>query len=222
MWRGQTIEQDAWNRVKEYDRQHGVTETWSQVADASQALLDADRRQRDGGARREPLAPISPACGASRSAPRWRARSPRAGRSRRRRCARTRRRSSASSASPSSPGCRSSGARTDVRSARRAPCASPRRRRRRTPNSSGNMPPPSSPRSIRPLGDPIRPRLAARRNTRGRRASCAAPTGARPRRPTAAGRRASGTGLPRPARPGRARRTCGRWRSGSRRRPSRS
>ncbi len=35
MWRGQTIEQDAWNRMKEYDRQHGVTETWSQVADAS-------------------------------------------------------------------------------------------------------------------------------------------------------------------------------------------
>ena len=35
MWRGQTIEQDAWNRIKEYDRQHGVTETWSQVADAS-------------------------------------------------------------------------------------------------------------------------------------------------------------------------------------------
>jgi len=35
MWRGQTIESDAWNRVKEYDRQHGVTETWSQVADAS-------------------------------------------------------------------------------------------------------------------------------------------------------------------------------------------
>ena len=35
MWRGQTIEQEAWNRVREYDRQHGVTETWSQVADAS-------------------------------------------------------------------------------------------------------------------------------------------------------------------------------------------
>ncbi|MDE0052239.1 MAG: conjugal transfer protein TraG N-terminal domain-containing protein, partial [Rhodospirillales bacterium] len=35
MWRGQTIERDAWNAVKEYDRQHGVTETWSQVADAS-------------------------------------------------------------------------------------------------------------------------------------------------------------------------------------------
>ena len=35
MWRGQTIESDAWNRVKEYDRQHGVTETWSRVSEAS-------------------------------------------------------------------------------------------------------------------------------------------------------------------------------------------
>ena len=35
MWRGQTVESDAWNRMQEYDRQHGVTETWSQVADAS-------------------------------------------------------------------------------------------------------------------------------------------------------------------------------------------
>ena len=35
MWRGQTIESDAWNRMQEYDRQHGVTETWSQVAEAS-------------------------------------------------------------------------------------------------------------------------------------------------------------------------------------------
>ena len=35
MWRGQTIESDAWNRMREYDRQHGVTETWSKVADAS-------------------------------------------------------------------------------------------------------------------------------------------------------------------------------------------
>ncbi|MXY39702.1 MAG: conjugal transfer protein TraG [Rhodospirillaceae bacterium] len=35
MWRGQTIEQDAWNRIREYDRQHGVTETWGRVADAS-------------------------------------------------------------------------------------------------------------------------------------------------------------------------------------------
>ena len=35
MWRGQTIERDAWNAVKEYDRQHGVTETWGRVADAS-------------------------------------------------------------------------------------------------------------------------------------------------------------------------------------------
>ena len=35
MWRGQTVESDAWNRVKEYDRQHGVTESWSQVSEAS-------------------------------------------------------------------------------------------------------------------------------------------------------------------------------------------
>ena len=35
MWRGQTIESDAWNRMQEYDRQHGVTESWSKVADAS-------------------------------------------------------------------------------------------------------------------------------------------------------------------------------------------
>ena len=35
MWRGQTIEAEAWNRMKEYDRQHGVTETWGRVADAS-------------------------------------------------------------------------------------------------------------------------------------------------------------------------------------------
>ena len=35
MWRGQTVESDAWNRMKEYDRQHGVTETWSQVSEAS-------------------------------------------------------------------------------------------------------------------------------------------------------------------------------------------
>ena len=35
MWRGQTIESDAWNRMQEYDRQHGVTETWSQVSEAS-------------------------------------------------------------------------------------------------------------------------------------------------------------------------------------------
>ena len=34
-WRGETIESDAWNRVKEYDRQHGVTELWSKVSEAS-------------------------------------------------------------------------------------------------------------------------------------------------------------------------------------------
>ena len=35
MWRGQTVESEAWNRVKDYDRQHGVTETWSKVSEAS-------------------------------------------------------------------------------------------------------------------------------------------------------------------------------------------
>ena len=35
MWRGQTFESDTWNRIRDYDRQHGVTETWSQVAEAS-------------------------------------------------------------------------------------------------------------------------------------------------------------------------------------------
>ena len=34
-WRGETIESDAWNRVREYDRQHGVTELWSSVSEAS-------------------------------------------------------------------------------------------------------------------------------------------------------------------------------------------
>ncbi len=34
-WRGETIESDAWNRMREYDRQHGVTETWGRVAEAS-------------------------------------------------------------------------------------------------------------------------------------------------------------------------------------------
>ena len=51
MWRGQTIESDAWNRIKEYDRQHGVTETWSQVADASKRYStqtgDSEMASRD-------------------------------------------------------------------------------------------------------------------------------------------------------------------------------
>ena len=34
-WRGETIEQDAWNRMQEYDRQHGVTDLWSRVQEAS-------------------------------------------------------------------------------------------------------------------------------------------------------------------------------------------
>ena len=51
MWRGQTIESDTWNRIKEYDRQHGVTETWSQVADASKRYStqtgDSEMASRD-------------------------------------------------------------------------------------------------------------------------------------------------------------------------------
>ena len=35
MWRGQTIERESWNRMQEYDRQHGVTELWSRVSEAS-------------------------------------------------------------------------------------------------------------------------------------------------------------------------------------------
>ena len=34
-WRGQTIEADAWNRMQEYDRQHGVTDLWSRAREAS-------------------------------------------------------------------------------------------------------------------------------------------------------------------------------------------
>ena len=34
-WRGQTVEHDAWNRMQEYDRQHGVTDLWSRVQEAS-------------------------------------------------------------------------------------------------------------------------------------------------------------------------------------------
>ena len=35
MWRGQTIERDAWNAMKDYAESHQVTELWSQVSDAS-------------------------------------------------------------------------------------------------------------------------------------------------------------------------------------------
>ncbi len=40
-WRGETIESDAWNRLQEYDRQHGVTELWSRVSDASRRYSTA-------------------------------------------------------------------------------------------------------------------------------------------------------------------------------------
>ena len=35
LWRGQTIEQEAWERTKDYAEQHQVLDTWSRVSDAS-------------------------------------------------------------------------------------------------------------------------------------------------------------------------------------------
>ena len=35
MARSNRLQSDAWNRVKEYDRQHGVNETWGRVSEAS-------------------------------------------------------------------------------------------------------------------------------------------------------------------------------------------
>ena len=55
MWRGQTIESDTWNRIKEYDRQHGVTETWSQVADASKRYSTQTGDSEMASHGREPL-----------------------------------------------------------------------------------------------------------------------------------------------------------------------
>ena len=43
MWRGQAIGQEAWNRMQEYDRQHGVTETWGRVAEASERYTAESR-----------------------------------------------------------------------------------------------------------------------------------------------------------------------------------
>ena len=112
------------------------------------------------------------------------------------------------------------GARTAARSAPPGPCASPRRRPRRIPSSSGNTPPRSSRRSSRRRPDRTRTPSAAWRNTRVRRASCAAPTAARPRPPMAAGRKGCATGLPRPARRGRAGPGRRPWANGWRPRPS--
>ena len=55
MWRGQTIESEAWSRMKEYDRQHGVTETWSKVADASKRYSTQTGDSEMGEPRRQPL-----------------------------------------------------------------------------------------------------------------------------------------------------------------------
>ena len=55
MWRGQTIEREDWNRLKEYAESNQVTELWSGVSEASRPVLDADRRQRFGEPEREPV-----------------------------------------------------------------------------------------------------------------------------------------------------------------------
>ena len=219
MWRGQTIESDAWNRIKEYDRQHGVTETWSQVADASRRYStqtgDSEMASHDESlsANLTRMRTFQERASLARQeSESWSEQAPR--------CVPTPSRSNGSWASPSSPGSRSRRARTGARSAPPAPCASPRRRRRRTRSSSGNTPPRSSPRNTPRRPDRTRRRSAVRRNTKGRRASCAAPIRARPRRPGAAGRRVSGTGLPEPARPGRAKPARRRFGNAAKRRPT--
>ena len=40
-WRGQTIEKEAWNAVKDYDESNQVTELWSRVSDASRRYSTA-------------------------------------------------------------------------------------------------------------------------------------------------------------------------------------
>ena len=125
--------------------------------------------------------PTSPACSASTSALRSRARSPRPGPIRRRRCARTRRRSGASSASPSSPGSPSARAWTGAPSAPRARRASPRPRLRKTPRRFSEHAAAFHRREV--------PRAGRARSGNGRRRggirrrggrACAAPTPARP------------------------------------------
>ena len=41
MWRGQTIERDAWNAVKDYAESHQVTDLWSSVSEASRRYSTA-------------------------------------------------------------------------------------------------------------------------------------------------------------------------------------
>ena len=41
MWRGQTIERDAWNAVKDYAESNQVTDLWSHVSDASRRYSTA-------------------------------------------------------------------------------------------------------------------------------------------------------------------------------------
>jgi len=41
MWRGQTVEKDAWNAVKDYAESHQVTDLWSRVSEASRRYSTA-------------------------------------------------------------------------------------------------------------------------------------------------------------------------------------
>ena len=41
MWRGETIESDAWNRMKDYAESHQVTDLWSRVSEASRRYSTA-------------------------------------------------------------------------------------------------------------------------------------------------------------------------------------
>ena len=55
MWRGQTIERDAWNAVKDYAESHQVTDLWSSVSEASRRYSTATGERRGGEPRREPV-----------------------------------------------------------------------------------------------------------------------------------------------------------------------
>ena len=221
MWRGQTIEQDAWNRVKEYDRQHGVTETWSQVAEAS-------RRYSTQTGDSE-LASLDESLSANLT--RMQSFQERASLARQEseswseQAAQVRSDAQAIERELGQPFFAWLSERTGsdgraIGAAGAMRIASPQ-----TAEDSEqlrNTQRRSSRRSIPLLPDPIRRASAAPRNTRVRRASCAAPMGARPRRHMAAGPKGCATGRAKPVRRVRARPTCGRWRSGSRPRPRRS
>ena len=220
MWRGQTIESDTWNRIKEYDRQHGVTETWSQVADASKRYStqtgDSEMASMD-----ESL---------SANLTRMRSFQVRASLSRQEseswseQAAQVRSDAQAIGRDLGQPffawlserkgtDGRALGAAGAMRIASPQTAEDSEQLREHTPRRSSRK-------NTRRRPDRTRRRSAARRNTKARQASCAAPTAARPRPPMAAGRPGCGTGLPEPARPGRAR--PGQRQGASGRRPRRN